>query len=178
MTNLSKNEAVALLGAIIVLGITFVGTRFNPFIVEAPQNGSVATDTVALPNVKTEPTAAYQAIASAVDSRGTVTKLITEDSVIGTGTIARVNDTVTVHYVGMLQDGTEFYNSHTKNDPYTFVLGTGKVIKGWDEGLVGMKVGGTRIVVIPADKAYGNRQVGPIPPNSTLIFSLELMDAK
>jgi len=178
MTNLSKNEAVGLLAAIIVLGITFVGTRFNPFIPNTPVDADVASVTVELPDVQTQPDAAYNALKGAMDSRGTVTKLITEDTRVGTGTIAKVGDTVSVHYTGMLQDGTQFDSSYTRGVPYTFVLGTGKVIKGWDEGILGMKVGGQRVVVIPSDLGYGNRQVGPIAPNSTLIFSLELVSAE
>jgi peptidylprolyl isomerase len=83
-----------------------------------------------------------------------------------------------VHYVGTLQNGTEFDNSKKRGQPFEFTVGAGQVIKGWDQGLVGMKVGGQRILVIPPDMAYGERGVGPIPGNATLVFSIELIDVK
>ena len=178
MKNLSKNEAVGLLAAIIVLGLTFVGTRFNPFMTAPETVDGTPVENVELPDVKANPAAAYDALKGAMNGQGAVTKLITQDVRIGTGTVVKAGDTVRVHYTGMLQDGTQFDSSLSRGVPYTFILGTGVVIKGWDEGIVGMKVGGERILVIPADLAYGNRQVGPIAPNSTLIFSVELMGAE
>ena len=177
MKNLSKSEAVGLLGAIIVIGITFVGTRFNPFV-QVSVETETASENVELPDVKKQPAAAYEALKGAMNNHGTVTKLITEDILVGTGTVAKAGDTLSVHYTGMLQDGTQFDSSYTRGVPYTFELGSGAVIKGWDAGIVGMKVGGQRILVIPTDMAYGNRQVGPIAPNSTLIFSVELVAAR
>jgi peptidylprolyl isomerase len=87
-------------------------------------------------------------------------------------------DTVTVHYVGMLNNGVEFDNSYTHGVPFTFTVGTGEVIEGWDKGILGMKVGGTRILIIPAEMAYGNRGNSSIPPNSTLLFAVELLEVK
>lgn len=179
MKNLSKNEAVGLLGAIVVLGITFVGTQFNPFITTSPDtNATKSSENVMLPDVKSQPAAAAAALRGAMNGQGTVTKLITQDVRVGTGTVAKAGDIVSVHYSGILQDGKEFDSSYNRGVPYTFELGSGVVIKGWDEGIVGMKVGGQRILVIPSDLAYGNRQVGPIAPNSTLIFQVELMSAE
>lgn len=85
---------------------------------------------------------------------------------------------VVVHYVGTLPDSTEFDNSRRRGQPFTFQVGAGSVIKGWDEGLVGMKVGGQRILVIPPDKGYGAQAVGPIPANSTLVFAIELLEIR
>ncbi len=102
------------------------------------------------------------------------TKLTKQDLVIGTGEEAKMGDRVTVHYKGTLTEGTEFDSSYNKQ-PFTFTLGSGEVIKGWDEGIVGMKVGGKRKLIIPPDLAYGNTQQGNIPPNSTLIFEVELL---
>lgn len=106
------------------------------------------------------------------------TTLIIEDEKIGTGNEAKSGDTVTVHYVGTLTNGTIFDASRNRGDTgFTFVLGRGEVIKGWDQGVLGMKVGGTRKLTIPSDLAYGNRAVGGvIPANATLIFEVELLN--
>jgi FKBP-type peptidyl-prolyl cis-trans isomerase len=88
------------------------------------------------------------------------------------------NDLITVHYQGLLEDTTEFENSFTNNQPISFHLGAGKVIKGWDTGLVGMKIGEVRKLIIPPKLAYGEKKVGPIPANSTLIFIVELLNIK
>ena len=95
----------------------------------------------------------------------------------GTGTAAKTGDTVTVNYTGRLVNGTVFDSSEGK-PPFSFTLGVGQVIPGWDEGLQGMKVGGKRQLVIPPDLAYGSSSVGSIPANSTLIFDVELVDVK
>jgi peptidylprolyl isomerase len=93
----------------------------------------------------------------------------------GTGESAKAGDVVDVHYTGRLKDGTKFDSSLDRGQPIRFQLGAGRVIKGWDEGIAGIKVGGKRKLIIPANLAYGNRQVGPIPPNSELIFDVELV---
>ena len=109
---------------------------------------------------------------------GTMDTMMQDDVVLGEGREVVVGDTVSVHYVGTLQDGTEFDNSNKRGEPFTFTVGEGRVIKGWEEGLVGMKVGGSRILVIPPSMAYGARPVGPIPANSTLVFSIQLISIK
>lgn len=98
-----------------------------------------------------------------------------QDEVIGEGAAAKAGDTVTVHYIGKLTDGKVFDSSVDRGEPFSFTLGAGQVIKGWDEGLVGMKEGGKRILMIAPDYGYGSQGVGPIPPNSTLIFQVELI---
>jgi peptidylprolyl isomerase len=97
------------------------------------------------------------------------------DFVIGTGADAIKGGEVEVHYTGYLTDGTVFDTSVPRKRPFTFELGAGRVIKGWDEGVVGMKVGGKRKLVIPAKLGYAERRAGKIPPNSTLIFTIELL---
>lgn len=97
------------------------------------------------------------------------------DLVEGTGAIPRAGQTVYVHYTGTLQDGTKFDSSRDRNRPFSFRLGAGQVIRGWDEGISTMRVGGRRQLVIPPDLGYGSRSVGPIPSNSTLIFDVELL---
>jgi FKBP-type peptidyl-prolyl cis-trans isomerase len=102
-------------------------------------------------------------------------ELVKEDLVVGTGATAVAGDVLTVHYIGTLANGTKFYNTHDLNDPFTFQLGVGQVIPGWDMGIPGMKVGGTRRLTIPPSLAYGNQARGPIPANSTLKFDIELV---
>ncbi len=103
-----------------------------------------------------------------------------EDTVLGQGAEARSGHTVTVHYTGWLyndgQQGARFDSSHDRHDPFQFPLGDGMVIKGWDEGVAGMKVGGQRTLIIPAELGYGSRGAGGvIPPGATLKFDVELL---
>src|SRR6202011_5185300 len=101
------------------------------------------------------------------------------DDQVGTGTEAQAGKTVSVHYTGWLLDGTKFDSSRDRNQAFSFPLGRGQVIKGWDEGVAGMKVGGKRTLVIPPDLGYGARGAGGvIPPNATLKFEVELLDVK
>jgi FKBP-type peptidyl-prolyl cis-trans isomerase len=98
-----------------------------------------------------------------------------EDLVVGTGDEAVSGKTVTVNYVGTLTDGTKFDASADHGQPFSFQLGAGRVIEGWDKGVVGMKVGGKRKLTIPPDMGYGAQAVGSIPANSTLVFEIELL---
>ncbi len=97
----------------------------------------------------------------------------------GTGAVATAGQTVTVHYVGTLTDGNKFDSSRDRGQGFKFPLGAGRVIKGWDQGVAGMKVGELRKLTIPSDLAYGAGGFPPvIPPNSTLVFEVELLDTK
>jgi protein-disulfide isomerase len=105
--------------------------------------------------------------------------LVVKDVKVGTGPAVKSGDTVSVHYVGTLTDGKEFDSSRKHGQPFDFEVGKGRVIKGWEQGLVGMKVGGRRTLVIPPDLAYGPRGMGAvIPPSSTLMFDIELLSIK
>jgi FKBP-type peptidyl-prolyl cis-trans isomerase FkpA len=102
--------------------------------------------------------------------------LIYEDVSEGTGDPAPAGKMVSVHYTGWLTDGTKFDSSKDRNDPFMFPLGAGHVIRGWDEGVQGMKVGGVRKLTIPSQLGYGERGAGGvIPPNATLVFEVELL---
>ncbi|HVY48417.1 MAG TPA: FKBP-type peptidyl-prolyl cis-trans isomerase [Minicystis sp.] len=97
----------------------------------------------------------------------------------GAGAEAVAGKTVTVHYVGTLTNGNKFDSSRDRGEGFTFRLGAGQVIKGWDQGVAGMKVGGMRKLTIPPELAYGARGFPPvIPPNSTLVFEVELLDVR
>lgn len=102
-------------------------------------------------------------------------KVISQDVVVGAGEEAVVGDRVTVHYTGKFIDGRVFDSSVTRGEPFQFILGGGQVIKGWDEGIVGMRVGGKRTLSIPPELGYGKNDYGPIPGGSTLIFDIELL---
>lgn len=102
--------------------------------------------------------------------------LMYEEKIIGDGKQAKSGDSVSVHYTGWLEDGTKFDSSKDRNQVFRFNLGAGMVIKGWDEGVAGMKIGGTRKLTIPSELGYGSRGAGRvIPPNATLIFEIELL---
>jgi len=141
---------VAFVGYVAYLGFTGTPAAL-PF---ASGTGSVATSTLDMIN-----------------------EMQSTDVVVGTGAEAVTGKKVTVHYVGTLMDGTKFDASKDHGQPFSFTLGTGQVIQGWDEGVVGMKVGGKRNLVIPGELAYGAAGTpdGTIPPNATLKFEIELL---
>lgn len=114
-----------------------------------------------------------------------ITTLQVTDVVVGTGTEATNGRSVTVHYTGWLYNetaanhhGTKFDSSRDRNQPYTFTLGIGQVIKGWDQGVLGMKVGGQRTLIIPPSLGYGALGSPPIPGNATLVFDVELLNVQ
>lgn len=105
--------------------------------------------------------------------------LVYEDLVVGNGRMADPGLAVSVHYTGWLADGTKFDSSVDRNEPFQFTLGRGEVIRGWDEGVKGMRIGGKRKLTIPPDLGYGARGAGGvIPPNATLVFDVELLGVK
>jgi FKBP-type peptidyl-prolyl cis-trans isomerase len=116
----------------------------------------------------------------------TVTELQKDDTEVGSGAAASAGQRVTVHYTGWLYDaasaskkGKKFDSSRDRNDPFTFRLGAGEVIRGWDEGVAGMKVGGHRTLTIPSEMGYGRRGAGGvIPPDAALVFDVELLGVK
>jgi FKBP-type peptidyl-prolyl cis-trans isomerase FkpA len=133
---------------------------------EAAQPTSATTNTTTMTN-------------TAGPTGAPVTELKIEDTKVGTGKVAESGKTVSVHYSGYLTDGKKFDSSLDRGQPFKFTLGGGQVIKGWDQGIVGMKVGGKRKLTIPPSMGYGERGAGGvIPPNATLIFDVELLDVQ
>ena len=108
----------------------------------------------------------------------TASGLVFIDEIIGTGKNPKTGDKVVVHYTGTLENGTKFDSSIDRDRPFEFTIGVGRVIKGWDEGVASMKVGGKRKLIIPSNLGYGSRDMGTIPPNSTLLFDIELIEIK
>lgn len=113
--------------------------------------------------------------AGAVKTASGLTYLVTKN---GIGRVPKVGETVVVHYTGMFTNGVKFDSSHDRGQPYPFPLGQGRVIKGWDEGIAKLKVGDQAIFVIPSAIAYGARGRGSIPPDTTLVFIVELVEVK
>ncbi len=169
-----RNELIGMFVSVVVAVLFFAGLRFDVLslfskIAEAP-----GSDVVILSG-ESNTGATFNALREVMTSSGKITKLVVQDTKVGEGAEVKDGSVVSVHYVGMLQGGEEFDNSYKKGTPFTFVVGKGSVIKGWDMGLMGMKVGGERILVIPSDLAYGEYGVGPIPSRATLLFSIELL---
>ncbi|MEO6536642.1 MAG: FKBP-type peptidyl-prolyl cis-trans isomerase [Candidatus Paceibacterota bacterium] len=174
----STGVAVAL-AVVIALGLLFFGPRvfapFSPISQTATSTQATSTDTL---SISTTTTVTTMTTSASIPSP-LPTTLTATDEVIGTGAVATAGHNVTVNYVGMLPDGTVFDASarHPETQAgFSFPLGGGRVIKGWDEGVVGMKVGGKRRLIIPAAYGYGAQGVpGVIPANATLIFDVELL---
>jgi peptidylprolyl isomerase len=96
----------------------------------------------------------------------------------GQGAAVESGQNVSVHYTGWLTNGTKFDSSRDRGEPFEFPVGGGRVIRGWDEGVASMKIGGKRRLIVPPDLGYGSRGIGPIPPNSVLIFDVEALGAR
>jgi len=143
---------------------------------ETGEAAGETTEEAAAPADETE------AVAPAAEEGNVVTTdsgLQYEDLVVGDGQEAKSGDTVSVHYTGWLTDGTKFDSSLDRGEEFEFPLGAGRVIKGWDEGVAGMKIGGKRKLTIPPELGYGDRGAGAlIPPGATLIFEVELFGIK
>lgn len=149
MKKLETNEWVAVIVAVFVVGFFFIfGQSLITFFTS---NSSSQAVKQASPQV------------------------LVQDTLVGTGDEATTGSRVVIHYVGHFVDGKIFDSSVARNEPLQFVLGTGQVIKGMEDGVTGMKVGGKRIISIPPELAYGANDYGPIPGGSTLIFELELL---
>ncbi|QQR65443.1 FKBP-type peptidyl-prolyl cis-trans isomerase [Candidatus Kaiserbacteria bacterium] len=149
------------------------------FVVNNAVDGATQGAVIAVSQEEKNSVELEDALKDAHSAGGTLVEMVTDDVRIGTGdAVVKEGDAVTVHYIGTTQDGVKFDSSYDRGIPFIFTVGDGKVIEGWEKGLIGMKVGGQRILVIPGSMAYGNMQVGAIPPNATLVFAVELLEIK
>jgi FKBP-type peptidyl-prolyl cis-trans isomerase len=183
MACLKRGSLTAVFALLTVTG-TLSGTGCSK-LTEPPKEEAIQTEP-SQPAASAQPSATATAQPSAtVTAKPADTappsdeKLGIKDLTVGKGAEAKAGDTVKVHYVGTLTDGKEFDSSRKHNEPFTFELGAGRVIKGWDQGVAGMKVGGKRRLTVPPSLGYGARGFPPvIPPNSTLLFDVELLEVK
>jgi len=135
---------------------------------------TLLTIAINLPQKKSNPNKTTFNTPAATGTVIPTANLKSEDIKIGDGIEATTGQSITVNYLGTLSDGTKFDSSYDRNEPFTFILGSGEVIKGWDQGVAGMRVGGKRRLTIPSELAYGDQTQGIIPAGSTLIFEIEL----
>ena len=177
MNLLNKYELIGIFFSVAVMAVVLVVVRFNADFFAQNDAFDLETQGAVVAVSQNENTAEEleNTLKDASASDGTLVKLVIDDVRIGSGAEVKEGDSITVHYVGTTQSGVKFDSSYERGKPYTWTVGAGTVIAGWEQGLPGMKVGGQRILVIPAEMAYGNRQVGAIPPNSPLVFSVELL---
>jgi peptidylprolyl isomerase len=186
-----KTISTPLLALLAAGGLAACGSSKAPGVQPVPSGGATEAAVTSTPTTSTAtsstPTASTPKPPSPLSKKPVVTvpsgpaptKLVTKDLITGTGPAAKSGSRLTVNYVGVLyKGGKEFDSSWKRNQPFPFQLGQGAVIKGWDEGLVGMKVGGRRELIIPPDLAYGKTGSPPtIPPNSALVFVVDLLGA-
>jgi FKBP-type peptidyl-prolyl cis-trans isomerase len=161
---MSKPAVITLFVLIVAAVLFFALTKAPPDVKINPAGPSVTAGEVGQPTV------------APTSMPSTITKLVITDTKVGTGSAVKVGDTVTINYEGKLENGQVFDSSYTRGQPFVTQIGVGRVIPGWDQGIIGLKVGGKRHLVIPSNLAYGKNGVpGAIPPDSTLIFDVELV---
>ena len=155
----------------LVIGMLATAVAVTAGCSAAPQ--STAPVTAPVPAQEATPAAP----APAAEASPAVTALVIKDTKVGKGAKVKAGDTVSVHYTGWLMDGTKFDSSVDRGQPFDFIVGQGSVIGGWDQGLIGMQVGGKRTLIIPSDLGYGPQGTpdGTIPPNATLKFDIQLL---
>lgn len=171
---MGKKITIVITVAVLIIVGFLVTRKSEEKMTDTNTNLPQAASTPAQASPSAESTAgAVQATGSAMPSG-----LKIEDIKVGSGPEVKSGDTVTINYKGTLTDGTKFDSSYDRGTPFATQIGVGQVIKGWDEGVIGMKVGGKRKLTIPPDLGYGNRDIPGIPANSTLIFELELLGIK
>jgi FKBP-type peptidyl-prolyl cis-trans isomerase len=164
MKNLSFNEYLAVAAGVVVIGGAF-------YLGSGRESDSVSLSSEAMEENSLNMLNVQDIINSAVEEGG----LVAEDLKEGNGEQAVRGKLVTVHYTGRFLNGSTFDSSLSRGVPFQFILGSGQVIEGWEQGIEGMRVGGERLLVIPPELAYGDSARGPIPASSTLVFEVELL---
>lgn len=175
MKSLNKYETVGIFLSIFVMIAVLGAIRLKAEL------GANAKDTGAedAPVEVSEDEDLEDALMDALDPGGEIVKLVVDDIRIGSeGEEVAEGDTVVVHYMGETMGDVRFVDSYENGTPYTFTVGEGKVIEGLEKGVVGMKAGGERVIVVPHTMAYGNSKVGVIPARSALVFTVELLEIK
>lgn len=172
MKKLGKNEKTAVFVSLAIILFFFAAASVVGFVSKGriAEIGDENSNSASLSELTVETKKTPEA-PEIIDINGM--KIV--DIVVGTGEEAVAGKIVTVHYTGTLTDGTKFDSSVDRGQPFKFILGAGQVIQGWEQGFAGMKVGGKRSLVIPANMAYGDRAIGAIPAGSTLLFDVELL---
>lgn len=182
MSDITKNKWISVVLSIIVIGIFFGGYTFYSMNTQTNQeleNIAVLPNTDELATTTSEDAVIEPKLPIKPTIMTTTNELQIIDISVGTGQEAKAGDTISVNYLGNLEDGTKFDSSYDRGQAFTFTLGVGQVIQGWDQGVQGMKVGGKRKLIIPAKMAYGERGAGDvIPPGATLVFEVELVAVK
>ncbi len=176
---MNRNAWIAVAVSIVVVGFLIFGDSAVSMFNSAQDIGASSQTPVTTmdTNTNAQPEAANNQPQTPAPS-APVTTLQIKDTVVGTGAEATIGSLITVHYTGTLTNGQKFDSSVDRGQPFQFRLGEGRVIQGWEQGFAGMKVGGKRTLVIPPSLGYGANQAGPIPPNSTLIFDVELLNVE
>ena len=180
---ISKYEATGIFASIAMMALVLGFLRFNTGVTDVATVVEIEPDSqgaivVAADDGRDGQSALADALVESSTNDGQLQNVVIDDILIGSGPKVEDGDTVTTHYIGSTQDGVQFDNSYLKGEPFTFTVGDGKVIAGWEKGLIGMQKGGQRILVIPPHMGYGDLEVGPIKAGSNLVFAVELLDIK
>lgn len=176
---MNKFEVIGIAGSIVLMAVALFWFRLESTptsVVDTAAEDQQAAVVVAGEGNRS--VALGVALQEAQGEDGAIERLIVNDVILGEGREAVAGSEVTVHYIGSLQNGQQFDNSVKRGSPLTFTVGEGKVIPGWEQGIIGMREGGQRVLVIPAQLAYGREGFGPIPGNATLVFSIELIEVQ
>lgn len=177
MIKIHKYEMIGIGASIALMALALFLMRVNG-TVNSSFSSAISGQEAAVILAENNDASLKEAFTGASSFSGSIEKLVATDIIIGDGKEVKKGSKVTVNYIGTLQNGQEFDNSYKKGETVTFKVGDGKVIKGWNEGLLGMKEGGQRILVVPANMAYGKDGYGPVPGNVTVVYAIELVGVK
>lgn len=177
MIKIHKYEAVGIAVSICAMSLALFLMRFNGTLGTGPVSLNSGSQSASVIMAEGGAEGVGVALSEAM-SGNQVKKVVATDITIGNGQEVKKGSKVEVNYIATLQNGQEFDNTYKKGSVYAFALGDKKVIAGLNEGLLGMKAGGQRIIIIPADKAFGKNGYGPVPANATVVYAVELVSVK